>query len=92
MALLDLLSRRWMLRLLWELREEALSFRALRARADDISPSVLNARLRELTESGIVELVPGDGYALTNLGRELVSALSPLSAWSTRWEKALGSA
>ena len=31
MALLDLLGRRWTLRILWELREQALTSRALRA-------------------------------------------------------------
>ena len=28
MALLDLLGRRWLLRVVWELREETLTFRA----------------------------------------------------------------
>ncbi|MDD9934438.1 MAG: winged helix-turn-helix transcriptional regulator [Myxococcales bacterium] len=48
MALLDLLGRRWILRILWELRKARLTFRALRAAGDDISPSVLNARLADL--------------------------------------------
>jgi hypothetical protein len=37
MALLDLLGRRWALRILWELREDALTSRALRAACDDAS-------------------------------------------------------
>ena len=44
MALLDLLGRRWALRMLWELREGGLSFRALQERCDGVSPSVLNTR------------------------------------------------
>ena len=54
MALLDLLGRRWSLRILWELREEPGGFRALQARCDSMSPSVLSQRLGELQEAEIV--------------------------------------
>ena len=47
MVALDPLGRRGALRILWELRAGPLRFRALQAAAD-LSPSVLNARLREL--------------------------------------------
>jgi DNA-binding HxlR family transcriptional regulator len=85
MALLDLLGRRWLLRVLWELREGPLGFRALRGRCDAVSPSVLNARLAELREAGIVALDPGAGYVLTRDGRALLQALAPLSGWAERW-------
>ena len=85
MAALDLLGRRWTLRILWELRGEALVFRALRSACDDVSPTVLNARLGELRDAGIVEHVEPDGYRLTSRGRELVRALAPLVAWADRW-------
>ena len=45
MAVLDLLGRRWSLRVLWELRDGPLTFRALQAACDDISPSVLQQRV-----------------------------------------------
>ena len=52
MVLLDLLGRRWALRVIWELREEKrLNFRELE-QATGASPSVLNTRLTELRESG----------------------------------------
>ena len=54
MALLDLLGRRWALRILWELRDEPLRFRELQQACDGLSPSVLNTRLGELREAGIV--------------------------------------
>ena len=47
MALLDLLGRRWALRILWELRDETLTFRELRGACDTMSPTVLNQRLAE---------------------------------------------
>jgi len=87
MALLDLLGRRWALRILWELREQALVFRALRARCDDMSPSVLNRRLAELRAAGIVERDPTSGYRLTRDGSALLAALRPLHAWAGAWAR-----
>jgi DNA-binding HxlR family transcriptional regulator len=86
MALLDLLGRRWALRVLWELRQERrLNFRDLLA-ACEVSPSVLNTRLAELRETGIVE--HGEhGYALTPRGAELLKMLGPLHDWAERWAK-----
>jgi DNA-binding HxlR family transcriptional regulator len=89
MALLDLLGRRWALRVLWELRAGPASFRELRDRCDDMSPSVLNTRLRELREAGIVEDVSeAGGYRLTRRGRKLLAALTPLDAWARSWQAA----
>ena len=51
MVLLDLMGRRWTLRIIWELRGEALTSRALRERCDDISPTVLQTRVGELREA-----------------------------------------
>ena len=49
MALLDLLGRRWALRVLWELRASPVpTFRELQSRCGDVSSSVLAQRLREL--------------------------------------------
>ncbi|WP_394846106.1 helix-turn-helix transcriptional regulator [Pendulispora brunnea] len=85
MALLDLLGRRWALRVLWELRDAPATFRALRERCDDISPTVLNARLKELRESGIVELSDDEGYRLTDRGVALRNALVPIAEWADTW-------
>ena len=84
MAALDLLGRRWALRILWELRTGPLSFRALREACGDVSPAVLNTRLAELREAGVVEST-ADGYATTAAGRELCRALDPLARWAQRW-------
>jgi DNA-binding HxlR family transcriptional regulator len=85
MALLDLLGRRWALRVLWELRDGALTFRELQARCEGMSSSVLNQRLRELRDAGIIELRPGAGYQLTDDGRALDEAFSPLYQWAVQW-------
>ena len=87
MAALDLLGRRWALRILWELRRGAQSFRALRELCDDVSPTVLNQRLAELRESGLVAHEPGAGYSLTRTGESLRDALAPLSDWAEQWAR-----
>ena len=89
MALLDLLGRRWALRILHELGRGAATFAELRARCDGMSPSVLAQRLAELRETGVV--AAGDtGYTLTAAGVELGELLVSLDAWSKRWAARLG--
>jgi DNA-binding HxlR family transcriptional regulator len=90
MALLDLLGRRWALRIAWELRAGPLTFRALQERSDGVSPSVLNARLGDLRAAGIVERRPSVGYALSGEGERLLAALAPLQEWAARWARRSG--
>jgi DNA-binding HxlR family transcriptional regulator len=87
MVLLDLLGRRWALRILYELRDAPLSFRALRTRCEEISPSVLNARIGELRDAGLVDLEEGEGYALTHWGAELGEQLMTLDGFARRWAR-----
>jgi DNA-binding HxlR family transcriptional regulator len=89
MALMDLLGRRWALRVIWELREGRRTFRALQEACGGVSPTVLNARLRELRESGLLDSAGTDGYGLTARGRELIEQFLPLVAWSTKWAATL---
>ncbi|HLM63398.1 MAG TPA: helix-turn-helix domain-containing protein [Acidimicrobiales bacterium] len=86
MAALDLLGRRWALRVLWELRAGPLGARALRDRCDAMSSSVLYQRLRELEAAGLVGR-DGDRYELTALGRSLGTAIEPLDAWARDWAR-----
>ena len=90
MAALDLLGRRWSLRILWELRADPLGFRALRQRCDAMSTSVLRQRLIELGDAGLVEQDDQQRYRLTELGTDLGVALRPLLQWSQRWAAAAG--
>jgi DNA-binding HxlR family transcriptional regulator len=86
MALLDLLGRRWALRVIWELRSEQLTFRELQARCGAISSSVLNQRLAELRKAGVLESGAG-GYRLTTEGRRLLDIYPPVEAWAQRWAR-----
>ena len=88
MVVFDLLGRRWALRVLWELREERLGFRALQQRCEGMSSSVLRDRLRELSEAGILDTDDEGRYGLTSDGKKLLRALEPLSRWAQRWGEA----
>lgn len=89
MALLDLLGRRWAMRIIWELRGAPLTFRDLRERCDAMSPTVLNQRLHELRETRIIETAEAGGYTLSASGKSLLEAMMPLLKWSDEWEQAL---
>ena len=81
----DLLGRRWALRILWELREEELGFRALQERCGGMSSSVLRDRLAELSRAGILDTGHDGRYMLSADGHALLAALQPLAAWAERW-------
>ncbi|MBS1877905.1 MAG: helix-turn-helix transcriptional regulator [Actinobacteria bacterium] len=87
MAAMDLLGRRWTLRVIWELQQQPRRFRELKRSCDDMSSSVLSRRLGELIEAGIVETGEDGVYRLTPLGERLEAALSPLLGWSQEWER-----
>jgi len=89
MAALDLLGRRWSLRIVWELLARPAGFRDLQSRCGDISASVLSTRLHELGHAAIVETDAEGKWRLTRLGEELVDALGGLQAWSAKWARRL---
>ncbi len=89
MALLDLLGRRWTLRILWELREGSLGFRVLQERCDAMSPSVLSQRLMELQEARIIQQNADADYTLTQEGVTLLQSLAPLNNWALHWAEHL---
>jgi DNA-binding HxlR family transcriptional regulator len=82
-GVLDLLGRRWALRLVWELRRSTRSFSELRERTG-ISPSVLSARLGELIHAGVLERDSGRRYRLSGRGRELARILYELNRWAAQ--------
>jgi DNA-binding HxlR family transcriptional regulator len=86
--LMDVLGKRWAMRVIWELREPAESFRALQARCGEISSSVLWQRVNELRDAGFVDGGGGAGLELTKDGADLIKAFLPLNAFAERWAKA----
>lgn len=88
-AAMNLLSRRWILRIIWELRDGAIGFRDLQARCEKMSPDTLSTRLNELKVAGIVENNGLGHWQLSSLGHAMEPALVELNSWSESWAKQL---
>ncbi len=88
MVLLDVLGRRWTLRMLWELGETRANFRALQLKCDNVSPTLLNNRLKQLRDLGLIDH-DDLGYGLTVQGKQLAGQLVGLDAWASSWAKGL---
>jgi DNA-binding HxlR family transcriptional regulator len=88
-AALDLLGRRWILRILWELRTGPMGFRALQALCDQMSPSLVSQRLSVLQTTGLVHHSEEGMYHLTDVGKALLQALAPLQRWAEQWAEQL---
>ena len=88
MVLLDHLGQRWALRIIWELRDDRITFRQLQERCDQVSPTMLNRRLKELRGLNLIDHDTG-GYGLTQYGEELGERLIELSDWSKKWARSL---
>lgn len=89
LALLELLGRRWALRILWELRTEPAPFQALQERCDSMSTSVLSQRLSELREAQLVEKDSDGSYRLTEPGTALLARLDGMDEWTQEWTRVL---
>lgn len=91
MALFDLVGRRWVLRIIWEMHHAPapLTFRVLRVACGEISSSVLTRRLSDLTAAKLVASTRA-GYVLTATGQGLVASLEPLLEWSKYWAQERG--
>lgn len=90
MAVFDLLGRRWAMGIIWNLSRGPSTFRALQSACESISPSILNTRLKDLKEAGLIDRSL-DGYQLTDMGEELFSLLKPFGDWSIRWARMIAS-
>ena len=88
MAVFDLLGRRWAMGIVWGLSRGPSTFRGLQDYCETISPSILNKRIKELTEAKLIVRTL-EGYCLTELGVELFDVLKPFGAWSRKWAERL---
>lgn len=83
--IVELLSKKWVMRIIWELRVHPLTFRELQSACEQVSPTVLNNRLKLLKDSQLVEADPERGYRLTELGHSLLEVYKPLGQWAETW-------
>jgi DNA-binding HxlR family transcriptional regulator len=88
----EVLGEKWALLIVRELVLGATRFTQIQRGIPRISPTVLNARLAELTERGVImrRRIPeqkGYEYRLTESGRELYPLLLKISEWGMRWAR-----
>ncbi|MCW8995447.1 MAG: helix-turn-helix transcriptional regulator [Psychromonas sp.] len=88
MALFDLLGRTWCLGVIWQLSLSNATFRQLQARCENISPTLLNKRLQELTQLGLV-MKTDTGYGLTEQAGALALLIKPMAPWACSWAENL---
>ncbi|WP_354024390.1 winged helix-turn-helix transcriptional regulator [Conyzicola nivalis] len=85
------MTRRWSMRIVWELQGRDLTFLELQRECDGMSSSTLTLRLRELTEARVVARHQDGSYALSPLGSSLPAAFGPLVSWAEEWAAATAS-
>ena len=86
-AALDVIGGKWKVLILWPLTNGASRFGELKREVPGISEKMLIQSLKEMELDGIVlrqdfkEVPPRVEYSLTEFGRSLCDALSPLCQW-----------
>lgn len=84
---LEVIGGKWKALILWALSGRPLRFGELRRQVAGISEKMLIQQLRELEADGLVnrevfhQVPPRVDYSLTELGRSLNDALTPLCRW-----------
>ncbi len=90
--LLEILSRKWSLVVVYLLIDGEKRFSELERSISGVSPKVLTQTLYTLTKYGIVEREVDTSspikvrYKLTKKGRELARIVEEIKEWSERWE------
>ena len=85
MQLIDILGKKWVMRILWELNAGPCTFRELQGRCGDISPTIINTRIKDLCVAQFVLKTQDSGYALSEQGKELIELFNPLNSFADRW-------
>jgi len=95
---LDRLSDRWTVLVLYELEKGTLRFSEFKKRIPDISPRMLAQTLRNLERDGLVSrtvyasVPPKVEYAMTNMGVSFFASIQPMVAWAETHQEAVRTA
>jgi DNA-binding HxlR family transcriptional regulator len=88
----EIVGNPWSLLIVRELLLGSSRFSVLQKGLPRISPTVLNTRLKELEEHGLLikrrlSGLRGHEYRLTEAGRELGAVIDALAVWGMRWAR-----
>jgi len=88
---LNILGGKWKLPILWELsQQDVIRFNELQRRLQGISSFILSKSLTELEKDSLIirtqynEVPPHVEYSLTELGKDIRSALEMLAKWGVQ--------
>lgn len=90
---LTLISNKWKILILRDLREGTKRFGELKKSITNISQKVLTANLREMESSGLLtrkvypEVPPRVEYTLTEIGMSLKTVLDEMDKWGEEYKK-----
>lgn len=79
----EVVGRRWTASILRQLHFGVGRFGEIRAAIPGLSDRLLDTRLRELVEEGIVERADDGGYRLTAKGSALAPVMNALTEWAS---------
>lgn len=86
----NVFAGKWKVLIVWHLSFGTRRFAQLRDILPGVSEKVLSAQLRELEQDGIIQRIvtpivpPRVDYLLTDAGRELITVMEAMCAWSTK--------
>jgi DNA-binding HxlR family transcriptional regulator len=92
-ATITVLSGKWKMRILWELRSGIKRFGELREAMPMITPAVLSTQLQSLTTHGIIsrqvyaEIPPKVEYELTDVGKSLIAVICTMETWGIEYSE-----
>ncbi|MHB1128286.1 MAG: winged helix-turn-helix transcriptional regulator [Bacillota bacterium] len=84
----DVISGKWKIIILWQLRQKTRRFNELQKLLPDISQGILTQQLRELERDGLVhrevykEVPPKVEYSLTKIGESFIPVLDVIAEWA----------
>ncbi len=93
---IDVLTGKWKMRILWELRYGVKRFGQLKEAMQKVTPAVLSTQLQALVGEGIIsrsvyaEVPPKVEYELTDTGRSLISVICAMETWGINYVKTAG--
>jgi DNA-binding HxlR family transcriptional regulator len=93
---IDVLTGKWKMRILWELRYGVKRFGQLKDDMQKVTPAVLSTQLQALVTEGIIsrsvyaEIPPKVEYELTETGRSLIAVICAMETWGINYGKFSG--
>jgi DNA-binding HxlR family transcriptional regulator len=90
-VMMDLISGKWKILILWRLSEKTLRFNELRRLFPNATQKMLTQQLRNLESDGLVlrtvyaVIPPKVEYSLTDLGKSLIPVIRAMTKWGNNY-------